>query len=297
MSDASQPLPGADDRLIPASLLSRLERLQLTTRRRLAGGLAGEHRSPRHGSSLDFADYREYYPGDDLRRIDMHAYARLDKLLLKLFEAEDDLALRLLIDTSGSMAGAKLARAAQVAGALGFSGLVRRDVVTVHTFPLERQAPRFRGRAASAPLLNFLGGLEASGDTPFAAATLRTLARPGPPGLTVVLSDLLTPEWEEGIRNLPARLGDLVVVHVLDQTDLRPDLSGDLELVDAESGARVQVSLSAKVSADYAKLATRWADEVAARVAATGGAYLRVFTDAPLEDVILGQARAAGVLR
>src|SRR5262245_45070016 len=100
--------------------MARLERLQLGTRRRLSGQFAAEHRSPRHGTSLDFADYREYHPGDDFRRIDYDLYARLDVLLLKLYEAEDDLTLRLLIDTSRSMAGDKLVQAERIAAALGF---------------------------------------------------------------------------------------------------------------------------------------------------------------------------------
>ena len=87
-----------------------MEALQLGTRRRLAGHFAGEHRSVRHGSSIDFADYRQYNPGDDFRRIDYFLYARLGVLNVKLFEAEEDLHLRLLIDTSASMAaGDKLA--------------------------------------------------------------------------------------------------------------------------------------------------------------------------------------------
>lgn len=283
--------------LLPASLLSRIERLQLSTRSRLSGALTGEHRSPRHGSSLDFADFREYNPGDDLRRLDLHAMARHDRLMLKLFEAEDDLALRLLIDTSGSMVGAKLERAAQVAAALGFAALVRRDIVTVHTFPVETAAPRFRGRAATQPLFDLLGSLAAEGETPFVDATLRLLARPGPAGLTVVLSDLLTSDWEAGLRRLPARRGDLVVVHVLDPTDLDPGLTGDLELVDAESGARIEVSLSSAVAQDYRELANRWADDVARRVRSVGGAYLRVSTADDLDAVLLGSARSAGVLR
>ena len=97
--------------LLPPRLLAQLERLAISSRRPLVGGLVGEHRSPRFGSSLDFSDYRQYHPGDDLRRIDVNAYARFDRLLLKLFEAEDDVAVRLLVDTSGSMAGAKLRRA------------------------------------------------------------------------------------------------------------------------------------------------------------------------------------------
>ncbi|MEZ5379228.1 MAG: DUF58 domain-containing protein [Acidimicrobiales bacterium] len=283
--------------LLAPSLLARLERLQLVNRRRLAGGLAGEHRSPRHGSSLDFADFREYYPGDDLRRIDISALARLDRLLVKLFDAEDDLTLRLLVDTSGSMDGAKLQRARELAAALGFSALIRRDVVTVHTFPTVVHGPRFRGRSASTALFDHVARLVAEGTTGFAAAADRVLTQPGPPGLTVVISDLLTPEWDAGIARLPARRGEFVVVHLLDRTDLDPDLTGDLELVDAETGERLEVSLSAKALEDYRSLASGWADDVAQRVRATGGAYLRTFTDDDLESVLLGRARDAGVLR
>jgi uncharacterized protein (DUF58 family) len=285
------------DELLPPRLLARLERLQLVNRRRLAGGLAGEHRSPRHGSSLDFADFRAYYPGDDLRRLDFNALARLDRLLIKLFDAEDELTLRLLVDTSGSMAGDKLQRAREIAAALGFAALIRRDVVTVHAFPVDRPGPRFRGRGAAYSLFGHLQQLEAGGGTPFALAADRVLSQPGPPGLTVVVSDLLTPEWDDGITRLPARNGELVVVHLLAPSDLDPDLSGDLELVDEESGARLEVSLSASVLADYRRLAQRWLDDVSGRVRAAGGAYLQLLTTDDLERVLLGRARDAGILR
>ncbi len=287
--------------LLSPSLLARLERLQLVNRRRLAGGLAGEHRSPRHGSSLDFADFREYYPGDDLRRLDISALARLDRLLVKLFDAEDDMTLRLLIDTSGSMQGAKLQRTRELAAALGFSALVRRDVVTVHTFPASVGGPRFHGRTASQALFDHLARLDAAGTTGFSAAADRVLAQPGPPGLTVVISDLLTPDWDAGISRLPARRGEFIVVHLLEPTDIdpsaNPELVGDLELVDAETGERLEVSLSAKALQDYRTLAASWADDVAQRVRATGGAYLRTFTTDDLESLLLGRARDAGVLR
>lgn len=292
--------PAADpssSALLDPRLLARLERLQLGTRRRLAGGLTGDHRSPRHGASLDFADYREYTPGDDLRRIDQFAFARLDKLLLKLFEAEDDVTVRLLIDTSGSMAGPKLRRAKQLAAAIGFVALTRRDIVTVHTFPSRSPRPRLLGRSAIGQLFAILNGLDAGGESPFGAAVTRLLGQPGPPGMTVVLSDLLTIDWEQGVRRLPARRGDLAVIQVLDRTDIHPDLTGDLELVDTESGARVEVSLSAKVVDDYSQMAQAWVDEVAGRVRACGGSYARVFADDRLEEVLLSSWRAEGVLR
>jgi uncharacterized protein (DUF58 family) len=283
--------------LLSPGFLSRLERLQLGTRRRLAGRFAAEHRSPQHGTSLDFADYREYHPGDDFRRIDYNLYARLDVLALKLFEAEDDLTLRLLVDTSKSMAGAKLQQAARLAAALGFVALVRRDVVTVHTFPLDRPAPRFNGRAAANPLFAHLGSLEADGETRFAEAAAHLLARPGPAGLTVVISDLLTPEWEAGIERLPSRGGDLVVAHVLDPEELSPRLVGDLELVDRETGATLAVSLAPDTVAAYEQAAKAWVEGVAARCRRANAAYVRVLSDADVERLLLGACRQAGILR
>ncbi len=284
--------------LLEPSLLARLERLQIATRRRLAGHLAAEHRSPHHGATLDFAEYREYHPGDDFRRIDYPALARLDQLLVRLYEAEDDLTVRLLVDTSGSMAtGAKMAQARRVAAALGFVALVRRDVVTVHGVPSSRLAPRFAGRHATTAFFDHLQALEPGGDTRFVAAARDLLARPGPPGLTILISDLLTGEWDEGLTRLPARGGDLAVVHVLAAEEVRPALVGDLDLVDRETGARVSVSLSPDALRRYERLAIEWADRVALRARRVGAAYVRVLDDDDVEPLLLGAWRAAGVLR
>jgi uncharacterized protein (DUF58 family) len=283
--------------LLSPELLGRLEQLQLGTRRRLAGRFSGEHRSSRRGTSLDFADYREYQRGDDPRRIDVGVWARLDQLLVRLYEAEDDLTVRLLVDTSASMAGQKLRQAARLAAAIGFVALVRRDVVTVHTFPLDRPAPRFTGRHAAHALLHALDELEADGDTRFAHAVGDLLSRPGPPGLTVVLSDLLTTEWEQGLRRLPARGGDVTVVHVLDRDELEPDLAGDLDLVDAETGEVVSVSLAPEQLAAYRGAAQAWVDDVAGRARYAGAAYVRVLADEAVEPLLLGTWREAGLLR
>lgn len=283
--------------LLEPALLARLERLQLGTHRRLAGHLSGDHRSVRHGSSLDFADYRPYYPGDDFRRIDYHLLARLDVLLLKLFEAEDEIRLRLLIDTSASMARGKLACAIRLAAALGFVALVHRDPVTVHTFPLERATPRFCGKGAAPALFAHLSGLAASGDTRFAAAAGHLVARPGPAGMTVIISDLLTLDWRAGLDRLPARGAEVVVIHVLAEEDLRPDLIGDYDLIDAETGARVPVSLSPEALSAYVRGAAAWAEELASRCRQVGAAYLRVMADDDLEALLLGHWQGAGVLR
>jgi len=284
--------------LLDPAFLARMEALQLGTRRRLAGHFAGEHRSVRHGSSVDFADYREYHPGDDFRRIDYFLYARLGVLNVKLFEAEEDLHLRILLDTSASMGvGEKLQSARRVAAALGFVALCRRDPVSVHTFPLERAGPRFAGRGAVPALFRHLERLEAGGDTPFATAVSALLARPGPAGLTVVISDLLTPEWETALGRLPSRGGDVVVVQVLDPEELRPSMAGDLELVDRESGGRVAVSLAPEVVGQYERLAAAWVERVENRCRQVGAGYVRLLTTDDLESTLLGAWRSAGVLR
>ena len=311
MTNASTPRSALSDQLVPGeratapdatlldpALLARLERVQLATRKRLAGQLAGDHRSPRLGASLDFADYREYHPGDDFRRIDYHLYARLDQLLVKLYDAEDDLTLRLLVDTSASMAAyGKLDCARRIAAALGFVALLRRDPVTLHTFPVLVQAPRFMGRNAAWQLFDHLSRLTAGGTTSFAAAASDLLARPGPRGITVVLSDLLTPDWEDGLRRLRGGRSDVVVVHVLGREDLHPSLIGDLDLIDAEHGGEVGVSATPDTIREYERIADAWANAVGTCARQGGASYVRVLADRAIEDVLFGGWQSAGVLR
>lgn len=284
--------------LLTPSLLARLERLQLTTRRPLAGHLSGDHRSNRHGTSLDFADYREYHPGDDYRRIDYHLLARLDVLLIKLFEADDDLTVRLLVDTSASMAtDGKLAQAARLAAALGFVALVRRDAVSLQTFPDPTAPRRYIGRQAAPRLFADLEALRPVGATDVEPAIRRHLAQSGPVGLTVLISDLLTADWELAVTRPTARGGDLVVVHVLARSDIEPQMLGDIDVVDRETHTRVPVSLSPETIAQYRAAAEVWVTDVTARCRQVGAAYVQVFADDDVEQVLLRSWQREGVMR
>ena len=150
--------------LLSPALMARLESLQLTSRHRLVGRFGGDHRSRRHGHSIDFADFREYHPGDDFRRIDYHVMARLDQVLIKLFEADDEIVVRFLVDTSASMSvGGKLTQAKRLVAAMGFVALSAHDSVSVHTFPAEGHPPRFAGRASIPAFLAHVETLEAAG--------------------------------------------------------------------------------------------------------------------------------------
>jgi uncharacterized protein (DUF58 family) len=261
------------------------------------GRFGGEHKSKRHGSTVDFADFREYHPGDDFRRIDYHVLARLDQVLIKLFEADDEITVRLLLDTSASMSvGAKIVQAKRLAAAMGFVALTAHDSVSVHTFPARGPAPRFAGRAAVPAFLDYVERLEATGLTPFAEAAGHLLSQSGLPGLTVVASDLLTSEWRSLVQ-LRASGSDVTILHILCEEDLDPEFSGDLELVDRELGERLTVSVTDDVAKSYRDRVREWRDEVALSARGSGATYVGVDAADDVETLLLQTWRAAGVLR
>ena len=276
-------------------VLGALERLQLGTRRRLAGQLVGGHRSPRYGSSLDFADFREYQPGDDFRRIDYLTLARLDQLLVRLYDAEDDLTVRLIVDTSASMStDGKLQRAAELAGALGFVALTRRDRVELH---LPGAAPaRFSGRNGVPELFARLESLEASGEGSLARTAAEVLGRQRGPGMTVLCSDLLEPEWDVALQRLPARGAELIVLQVLGAGELEPPELGDVDLVDVETGERVAMTLTPGNIRSYQERLQQWLEEVETATRRLGAAHMMVDSRTPLREVLLSGLRRAEVV-
>jgi uncharacterized protein (DUF58 family) len=191
----------------------------------------------------------------------------------------------------------KLDQAVRLAAALGFVALVRRDTVSLHTFPSRNPGQRFIGRHSSNALFRVLEGLQAGGETNFVRAATHTIARPGPAGVSIVISDLLTPEWEDGLRHLPARRGDVVVVHVLSRAELWPALVGDMDLVDSESGARVPVSANPDLLREYSARAQQWCLDVATLCRHMGAGYVQVLSDEPIGPRLLAGWQRAGVLR
>lgn len=276
-------------------VLGALERMQLGSRRRLAGQLVGGHRSTRYGSSLDFADFREYQPGDDYRRIDHLALARFDQLLIRLYDAEDDLTVRLVVDTSASMStDNKLQRAAEMAGALGFVALTRRDRVELH---VPGQTPlRCSGRSGVAALFERLEGLEAGGQGSLSKTAAEVLARQRGPGMTVVCSDLLEPDWDVALHRFPARGAETVVLHTLGRGELDPEELGDVDLVDVETGHRVAQTLTPGHLEDYRERLDDWLDQVETACRRLGASYALVDTRVPLRTVLLGGLRRAEVV-
>src|SRR5580704_10512768 len=167
-------LTTGSNQILDATFLKKLERLSLATRRPFAGQMKGEKRSVKRGTSIEFADYREYTPGDDLRYVDWNTAARLGKMFLKLFVEEEDLYLALLMDTSKSMDFGdpkKIAYSVKLAAALGYIGLSNYDRVSVQTYAasLGSPMPTVRGKAGVWPFFRYLETTRAGGGTNFAA--------------------------------------------------------------------------------------------------------------------------------
>ncbi len=243
--------------LLDAEFLARLEQLELVTKKIFLGKMKGERRSKRKGQSVEFADYRNYVIGDDLRFLDWNLFARLDRLFIRLFMEEEDLHFYVLIDNSLSMSfgsPSKLRYASQVAAALGFIGLINMDRVVVEAFNdrITQTLPPLRGRSSIWRLMDFLQQLEPSGPSDLRRA-LRTFSlRSSGKGIVVVLSDFVDKDgFEDALRYLIARQMDIYVIQVLAQEEIDPEIVGDLKLVDAEDGDVAEITVSGPLLKRY----------------------------------------------
>ena len=280
-----------------------LEGLSVVSKRVFAGQTQGNRRSFRRGSSVEFADFREYALGDDLRYVDWKAYGRLEKLFLKLFIEEEDLSVHLLLDTSRSMSfggpPSKLLYAQRVAAALGYIALSDQDRVSLAGFSstLGQIMPPARGRPGVAPLLRFLGRQTADGGTRLGDALTRYAASAKNNGIAVVLSDFFDDSYVPGLKALLARRFQIVLIHVLDPAEVSPALSGDLRMVDAETGQSRDVSVSPYLIGQYQQRLADFCDGLRTLANRYGMDYVRAVTDVPFEDVILKFLRTRRVLR
>jgi uncharacterized protein (DUF58 family) len=288
--------------ILDAAFMKKLERLSLVTKRAFAGQMKGEKRSVKRGSSVEFADYREYLPGDDLRYVDWNTAARLEKLFIKLFIEEEDLYLALLIDTSESMGfgePSKLHYAARVAAALGYIGLSNYDRVSVTAFAggVRDQLRTQRGRGGVLPFFQFLNRLEPDGGTSFNHA-LKTFAMQAKyRGVAIVLSDFFDPHWSEGLKSLLARGFQVALVQTLNEEEITPTLKGDLRIIDCETGEAKEMSVNPALLQRYQATLEAFCGEIETFCHRYGMDYLRASTAQPFEDIILQYLRQGGLIK
>lgn len=286
--------------------IRKLTRLTLVAGQVRAGVLKGERRSTKRGSSLEFADYRSYTPGDDLRRIDWNAYARLDRTFLKLFEEEEDLAVHVLVDASRSMDwGAdeynKFQYALKLAAAVGAIALSSGDRLTVSSLQAEKHGPQFgpaRGQLSTLPLLRYLEGQQSSGETDLYKSLREYVLVARRPGLIFLISDLFSQsDALTGLALLQSRGYEVALLHLLAPDEIDPPLAGDLRLIDIETGLGQDVSLDNRTRALYRERLQAWCEEIGAACRKRGIRYLGLNTARPWEQVVLQQMRQADLVR
>ncbi|MBX3414261.1 MAG: DUF58 domain-containing protein [Pirellulales bacterium] len=303
MSSASPVDPSAELSLLSPEFLARLEQLELVTRKIFRGRMKGERRSKRKGQSVEFADFRNYVAGDDLRFIDWNTYARLDRMFLKMFLEEEDLHFYMLLDTSASMdfgAPSKLDYAKRVAAALGFIGLTHSDRIRVETFsqPAGQRGPVWRGRASLWRLLDYLNKLEPGGATDLATGVRNFCLRNPGKGILVIVSDLLDKAgYERALRLLVAQQMDVYVIQILAAEELKPDLKGDLQLVDSEDDDRAELTISAPLLKRYEQTLAAFVAGVRDYCTRRGMTHLLASTEQPFEQLITGYLRQRGLVR
>ena len=293
----------ASSQLLTPELLTQLERLELVTRKIFRGRMKGERRSKRKGQSVEFADFRTYVPGDDLRFIDWNTYARLDRLFLKLFFEEEDLHFYALIDASLSMdfgTPTKLNYAKQLAAALGFIGLKRADRVRIETLGQspDRPGPVLRGRQSVWRMVSYLEGLEAGEPTSLADGVKNFCIRNSGKGIIVLISDLMDKQgYQQALRYLIAQQMDVYVIQVLSAEEIDPDVKGDLRLIDCEDDDVAEITASAPLIKRYKETLAAFVEQAREYCNRRGMNYLLANNKMPVEQLVSGYLRTRGLVR
>jgi uncharacterized protein (DUF58 family) len=297
--------------------LKKLEYLTIVAKKVFAGKSRAERRTHHAGSGIEFADHRDYAPGDDLRYLDWAVYGRMNRLLLRQFEQEEDLHIYLLIDTSTSMRlggasdrpllapgpdgrVAKLGYAAQVAAALAYVGLSNLDRVALYSFSdaLHGQLPSARGKGQIFKVFGFLADLDASGQTDLLTSIREFVQRIKRRGVAIVLSDFYDHAgYEEGLNLLRYHRFEPAAIQIVDPREAHPTLRGDIELIDMETGELRQVTLSAAMCAAYEREHAAYCQALSSFCSARGIGYIRADTNQPFDDLVLRALRQGGFVR
>lgn len=317
------PKPARLDELLDARLAARLDRLDFRTKRLFAGKLQGERRSKKRGQSVEFDDYRDYVPGDDLRHIDWNVYARFDRLFIKLFLEEEDLSVHIALDATASMdcgSPSKLLFGAKIALALASVGLAGNNRVSLSVFggsteegALPARMPEVRGRHHLPRAAKFLmdhawpAGRRGGGASAFNDG-LSTIARTrAGKGVIVVISDFLLDSagagYEPGIRALAAVGGyDAWCLQVLAPGELEPEreiqsgVTGDLRLTDVETGRAMEVTITAPLIKRYKERLEQYCQGLRSYCMARRMSHALLRTDSNVETVVLETLRRMGMV-
>jgi uncharacterized protein (DUF58 family) len=308
--------------LFDTAFLRKLEHLHLLSRKIFKGRLKGERRSKKRGQSVEFADYRNYVTGDDLRYLDWNLFGRLERLFLKMYEEEEELRVTIFLDTSESMSfgnPAKIEYAKKIAAALGYIALCNFDTVQVLPLANDDDVGAHGGAPESAPnerahrraplrpvhgkrmALRFFQDivqLPCEGKTTLNESLRCQALKARRAGVSILISDFLSPDgYEDGLKHLLARHNDIYTFHILAPEELKPSFLGDWRVVDSETGATTEVSISRGQLKKYQQTVNAFCQRLKEYCTQRGVNYLFTSTDQPFEDLMLKYIRRAGMAR
>ncbi len=275
--------------------LKKLEHLHVVSKQTFAGQNRADRLTSRRGRGLEFADHRPYAHGDDFRHIDWKAYKRLNRLLLRLFDEEQDLPIYIMIDASRSMAEpAKFDLARRLAAAFCYIGLAHLDRLTILSFDkgLRVETAPGRGKGRMVSVFALLEDMETDGTTDLSQSCRQFAARPRPRGLTIVISDFLDPQGADTGLKLLRTLGhDVVAVHVRSQADRDPGTLGEVRFEDAETGEGRDIDVTPQLAAAYANAWRAHDSQLERFCEQYDVGYLRADADRPFEEVVMAAFR------
>ena len=282
--------------------MRKLEYLALVSKR-FSGQFKAERRARKLGSGLEFADHRGYVPGDDFRYLDWKTYLRLDKLLLRLYEEEQDLPIYMFVDTSRSMAYGepeKIEYARRVAAALCYIGLANLDrvIIAAYSDGIRQELSPQRGKNQIFRVFRFLSGIEAAGETNGKEAFKFFCTGRRRRGLAVVISDFMDPNgFEGGLNMLRYYKHDVFAIHVVAHEDLEPPVRGQVQLVDSESGESREITITPELLKAYKSEMQLFTDQMRRHCLKYQLGYIRTVTDFPFEDLVLEVFRQGRFLK
>ncbi|MFO0554542.1 MAG: DUF58 domain-containing protein [Polyangiaceae bacterium] len=295
--------PVVEEDLFGDDFQRRLDYLAMVSKRVFSGAMRAERRTKKVGSGVEFADHRDYAPGDDLRYLDWHAYDRFQKLLIRLYEEEEDLSIYFILDSSSSMAfgdGEKLRQAKRLCAALAYVGLANLDRVTIvsATDEISGRMPETRGKARIFRIFRFLSAIHGEGHTDLEDSLKTFVAQHKRKGLAVLLSDLYDAKgFEKGINVLRYAKFEPFVLHLTDSTDRTPSLRGDVRVYDCESGEEREVTVTPRILERYARAYDAYIANVKRFCTKKQVSYYEASVDVPFDDLILRVFRRGGFLR
>lgn len=293
----------AADELLDPEFVRKLDQLEILSRKIFAGKMRGERRSKRRGESAEFADYRNYTPGDDLRFLDWNIFARLEALFLKLFLQEEDLHVSILLDTSRSMDWGdpnKGLYARRIAAAIGYIGLINFDRVSYYAYSngLQYELTGVRGRRLMFKLIDFLTKISYDGASNLTAAAKQFAIRHPQQGIVIVLSDFFEKGgYEQGLRYLLGRKYDLYAVQILSPEEVEPRLVGDLQLKDVEDEDLADVTIGRALIGRYKQNLQAYCEALREFCTRRGINYMFTGTEVPFDRIIMSYFRKRGLIR